>query len=69
MGNFSGWFELHVRRLGLASIPAKVLAAERLGHANIRITLQTYSHVSPGMQEDAAAKVAALIPRGRDDPR
>ena len=34
---------------------------ERLGHANIAITLDTYSHVLPALQEDAAAKVAALI--------
>jgi len=34
---------------------------ERLGHASIQITLDTYSHVMPGMQEDAAAKVGALM--------
>jgi integrase len=27
---------------------------ERLGHANIGITLDIYSHIRPGMQEDAA---------------
>jgi len=27
---------------------------ERLGHANIAITLDTYSHVSPGLQAAAA---------------
>lgn len=26
---------------------------ERLGHANISMTLDTYSHVVPGMQEEA----------------
>ncbi len=34
---------------------------ERLGHSSISITLDLYSHVVPGMQEDAAAKVGALI--------
>jgi integrase len=34
---------------------------ERLGHSNIAITLQTYSHVMPTMHDDAAATVAALI--------
>jgi integrase len=34
---------------------------ERLGHANITITLDTYSHVLQGLQEDAAAKVADLV--------
>jgi integrase len=34
---------------------------ERLGHATIGITLDTYSHAIPAMHEDAAAQVAALI--------
>ena len=34
---------------------------ERLGHANVSITLDTYSHVDIQMQADAAAKVAALV--------
>jgi len=29
---------------------------ERLGHASIKITLDTYSHVAPGIQEAAANK-------------
>jgi len=37
---------------------------ERLGHANVGITLDTYSHVDPAMQADAAARVAALMQRG-----
>jgi integrase len=43
-----------------ARIPAKVVS-EVLGHANIGITLDTYSHAIPAMQEEAAQKVAALI--------
>lgn len=34
---------------------------ERLGHSNIAITLQTYSHVLPTMHDAAAATVAALF--------
>jgi integrase len=34
---------------------------ERLGHAHISITLQTYSHVQPTMHDDAAALVTGLI--------
>ena len=34
---------------------------ERLGHSNIAITLQTYSHVLPIMHDSAAATVAALF--------
>jgi integrase len=43
-----------------AGIPAKIVS-ERLGHANIAITLDTYSHVLPNMQEKAAEQVAKLI--------
>jgi integrase len=35
--------------------------SERLGHASIGITLDTYSHVGEGLQEEAAARVASLI--------
>jgi integrase len=43
-----------------AGIPAKVVS-ERLGHATIAITLDTYSHVIPGMDAAAANAVASLI--------
>jgi integrase len=33
------------------------IASERLGHSKVGITLDLYSHVMPGMQEDAAARV------------
>lgn len=47
--------------LGLAAdIPAKVMS-ERLGHSKVGITLDLYSHVVPGMQEQAAAKLAGLV--------
>jgi hypothetical protein len=36
-------------------VPAKVVG-ERLGHANIAITMDTYSHVRPGMDERAARR-------------
>jgi len=29
---------------------------ERLGHSSIQITIDTYSHVSPGIQEAAAKR-------------
>ncbi|WP_132254384.1 tyrosine-type recombinase/integrase [Methylobacterium segetis] len=37
------------------------IAQERLGHSSVGITLDLYSHVLPGMQEDAAAKVDAAL--------
>jgi integrase len=43
-----------------AGVHPKVVQ-ERLGHASIQITLDTYSHVMPGMQADAAARTGALV--------
>ena len=40
-------------------IPVKVVS-ERLGHANIAFTMQTYQHVLPGMQADAARTTERL---------
>lgn len=43
-----------------AGIHPKVVS-ERLGHASIAITMDTYSHAIPALQEDAAERVAALV--------
>ena len=40
-------------------VPVKVVS-ERLGHANIAFTMQTYQHLLPGMQADAARTVERL---------
>ena len=37
------------------------MISERLGHASVAFTLQTYGHVIPGMDRDAAVTVADLI--------
>lgn len=37
------------------------IVQERLGHADISMTLNTYSHVLPNMQEDAALKMDDLL--------
>ena len=37
------------------------IVQERLGHASIKITLVTYSHVAPGLQEAAAESFAKLV--------
>jgi integrase len=34
---------------------------ERLGHASIAITLDTYTHASPAIDAAAAEQIAALI--------
>lgn len=43
-----------------AGVHPKVVQ-ERLGHSSIIVTLDTYSHVIPAMQEDAAELVARLV--------
>jgi len=45
-------------------IPPRVVQ-EMLGHANIRITLDTYSHVMPTMQHEAAEKMEEAFDRAR----
>ena len=37
------------------------IVQERLGHGSIQITLDTYSHVAPGLQEAAAARFDEII--------
>lgn len=41
-------------------VPAKVVQ-EMLGHSQITLTLDTYSHLIPGLQEDAARKLNAVL--------
>lgn len=50
----------HASHLLAAGINVKVVS-ERLGHASVAFTLDTYAHVMPGQQAEAAAAVALLI--------
>lgn len=50
----------HATLLIAAGVPAKVVA-ERLGHSRASFTIDSYQHVLPGMQADAAAIFAELI--------
>lgn len=43
-----------------AGVHPKVVS-ERLGHSSIAVTLDTYSHVIPALEEEAATRIAALI--------
>jgi integrase len=43
-----------------AGVHPKVVS-ERLGHSDIGVTLDTYSHAVPALQEAAAEQVAALV--------
>ena len=44
----------------MAAVNAKVVS-ERLGHASVSFTLDTYGHVMPGQQAEAAEAAAALL--------
>jgi integrase len=50
----------HATHLLANGVHPKV-ASERLGHSKVGITLDLYSRVFPGMQEDAAAMVEAAL--------
>ena len=50
----------HASQLLRAGVPVKVVS-ERLGHSAVGITLDTYSHMLPGMQEEAAQKIDAAF--------
>jgi integrase len=43
-----------------AGVNPKVVQ-ERLGHASVTLTLQTYSHVLPNIQKDAAITLGKLL--------
>jgi integrase len=40
------------------------IVSEMLGHSTVAITLDVYSHVTPGLQEAAARSLDALLPAG-----
>ncbi|MFC1994778.1 tyrosine-type recombinase/integrase [Chloroflexota bacterium] len=64
---------LHDARHTHASIMLKQgvhpkIVQERLGHASIQITLDTYSHVAPGLQQAAANRFDDIvIPKKKDN--
>ena len=47
----------------MAGVNVKIVS-ERLGHASVSFTLDTYGHVMPGQQAQAAAAAAALLVAG-----
>lgn len=50
----------HATMLLASGVNAKVIS-ERLGHTNIKTTLDIYSHVLPSMQEEAANQIDTLL--------
>jgi Phage integrase family len=62
----------HATLLAQAGVHPKVVS-ERLGHADAKFTIETYQHVMPGMQRDAAAMMrptnnSLLPPRASTGP-
>ena len=55
----------HASHLLASNVHPKIVQ-ERLGHSSIGITLDTYSHVMPNMQADAAATVDAAFQAALD---
>ena len=47
--------------LGLIVGVSPKVVSEQLGHTSVAFTLDVYSHVLPHMQDDAAAKVEAVL--------
>lgn len=50
----------HATLLLLQGVNPKIVS-ERLGHADVRITLDTYSHLLPSMQKDTAIKFGKML--------
>ena len=50
----------HASQLLAANVPIKVVS-ERLGHRDVKTTLDLYQHLLPGMGETAAAEVDAIL--------
>ncbi|MDD2769303.1 MAG: site-specific integrase, partial [Methylococcus sp.] len=57
---FHGLRHTHATHLLRAGIHPKI-ASGRLGHANISITMDTYSHLLGDDQEEAAARIDGMI--------
>lgn len=58
----------HATLLLAANVHPKVVQ-ERLGHSSVLVTLGTYSHVLPTMQDEAAAKIGAVCDGPADGSR
>jgi integrase len=58
----------HATQLLLAGVHPKV-AQERLGHATVAMTLDTYSHVTERLRDDAAARIDAIFRGVKTGPK
>jgi integrase len=48
-------------RLRLSALPRAGTVAARLGHASVSMTLSTYARVTPSIEADGVAKIAAAL--------
>ena len=55
----------HASLMLAAGVHPKVVS-ERLGHSSISVTMDIYSHVLPGLQEDAVDRLEKLLARSRE---
>jgi integrase len=58
--NRMGKYYTHASLLLKQGVHPKIVQ-ERLGHGSIQITLDTYSHVAPGLQQAAADKFDEIV--------
>jgi integrase len=59
----------HATLLLKAGVHPKIVS-ERLGHSSVALTLDVYSHVFPGMQDEAASKLDSMLyPAKPEAPR
>lgn len=58
----------HATQLLKAGVSAKIVS-ERLGHSTVGITLDVYSHVLPGMQEEAASRIDSALRKAIEKQR
>ena len=58
----------HASQLLRAGVSPKVVS-QRLGHSAVGITLDVYSHVLPGMQDEAAQKIEAALRNAMEKER
>jgi integrase len=61
---FHGLRHAHATQLMAGGLNPKVVS-EKLGHSNIAITMDTYSHVLPGLQEEAALVIEKRLFQGK----
>jgi integrase len=47
--------------MGKAALVFTTIVSERLGHASIAISMDTYSHAIPGLQQDAAQRIDGAL--------